>query len=525
MAIGISRDLFLELYPGMSYKLHQSVPSSEREVMEKFLPSKLWRLNNLYTIIDKDGEKIPFRMNYAQHRVYAASLIHPRLVILKSRQQGISTFWLIYFFDSAVFGDDLSIGLMAQGKAEASTLLKRVKVAWDKLDPGIKQFLQIGLGKNNTEEFSFNNGSSIFVRTSFRSATLQGLHISELGKIANKFPERAKETKTGTLQAIKAGNPVAIESTAEGMNDFQRIWTVAEEMLLGGHEFSGKDFYPVFLSWLDDPDCQSSTKEEITPEHKKHFDKIEIDANCKLTEKQKNYWIMQYRELGDDIHQEYPATPEEAFYSSKDGTYYARQYRNVIIRKKRIVKGVYDENLPVYCAFDLGMNDVFFMVWFQLWRNEIRIIEEYGNSGEGLEHYVTISKEMPWNTDLFILPHDVKVRELSTGKSRLFRLKQLGIRSYRVMPKIAVSDGIEAVRWMMNNLWLSNHLVEIPKMFRNYTKEWDNKTGNWKNRPFHDEYSNPADAVRYMAVWVKSQEKRMTPAKKKIGSVVDGIAI
>jgi hypothetical protein len=385
-------------------------------------------------------------MNKSQHRVYSAFLKHRRLIILKSRQQGISTFWLIFYFDSAVFGDDLNIGLMAQGKAEASTLLKRVKLAWDELDEAIKSFLNISLGKNNTEEFSFSNGSTVFVRTSFRSATLQGLHISEYGKIANKYPERARETKTGTLQAIKPGLPVAIESTAEGKNDFKYMWERAEDQLVKGEEFAGKDFYPVFLSWLDDPDCVSSTPQTISKTQAEYFAKIEAELGCVITDEQKWFWVAQQRELGDDIYQEYPSTSEEAFTVTKDGSYYARLYRNLVMKRNREVSGLYDPNLDVQVALDLGMNDTFTLVFFQRYNEEFRIIDEYRNSGEGLEHYVEEMRSREYNIGTVYLPHDVKVRELSTGQSRLHRLRELGVRNYRVLPRIAVSDGIEAVR-------------------------------------------------------------------------------
>ena len=104
----------------------------DQDLIDNFLPSKLWRLNNCYTIIHKKGGKqVLFRMNRAQHIVYAASLLHPRIIILKSRQQGISTFWLINFFDDTMIEENFNIGLMAQGKDEAGTLLDRVKIAWD----------------------------------------------------------------------------------------------------------------------------------------------------------------------------------------------------------------------------------------------------------------------------------------------------------------------------------------------------------------------------------------------------------
>ncbi|MGY2498704.1 hypothetical protein ACW4UO_30035, partial [Klebsiella pneumoniae] len=104
------------------------------------------------------------------------------------------------------------------------TLLERTKFLWDKLDPDIKAYLNRSLEKDNAKSFTFNNHSQIFIRVSFRSTTLQRLHISEFGKIANHSPKKAKEVKTGTLQALAVGNTGVIESTAEGRNMFKEMW-------------------------------------------------------------------------------------------------------------------------------------------------------------------------------------------------------------------------------------------------------------------------------------------------------------
>ena len=535
MKLSISKKKFLELYDGLlSYAPFDLIPASREEFINKQLVSKIWRLNNLYTIVDKNGERIKFRMNWAQHVVYSYYLRHPRLLILKSRQQGISTFWLIFYFDDAVFGADRNIGLMAQGKSESSTLLKRVKLAWDMLDDSIKLFLSIGLGKNNTEEFSFDNGSTIFIRTSFRSATLQGLHISEYGKIANKYPERARETKTGTMQAIKAGLPIAIESTAEGDNDFKKMWYNAEDRVAEGKAMSGKDFMPVFLPWYNDPDCVSTVKEEPNITQEKYFQEYEDDLGVKLTVKQKNFWIVQYRELGDDIYQEYPRDPTEAFMATKDGTYYAKAYREWITRRNREVSGLYDENLPVDVMLDLGMNDTMVLAFFQIYygraKPELRIIDEYYNVGEGLEHYVRVLEEKDYKLKgTVILPHDVKVRELSTGKSRLHRLRELGVRDYKVLPRIAINDGIEAVRRTIPHMYVDVRCTYLIDCLKNYSKEWDDKFSNWKDKPKHDEWSHGADTVRGICVGampIGAQGKQTGDLQKKVhATVVDGLAL
>lgn len=531
--LGITKEQFKELYgEAVDMSIFEREPVDDHDLVANFLPSKLWRLNNLYTIVTKQGERVTFRMNYAQHKVYAASLQHPRLIILKSRQQGISTFWLISFFDDGMVFGDLSIGLMAQGNREASVLLKRVGLAWDNFPKPIASLLTLKQLNNNASELTWSNGSTIYISVSFRSATLQRLHISEYSKIANANPQRAKETKTGTLQAIAPGNTVVIESTAEGDNDFKQMWNnalLAEQRVneRGLPTFAGKDFKPVFLSWVDDPDCVSDTFEEASLTEQKYFEKIEGELGIELSQEQKNFWIGQYRELGEEIYQEYPATPEEAFTKINDGAYYGALYTSNIIKKNRVLKSLHDPMLEVFVAMDLGMNDTFTLVYFQRWENEWRIIDEYSNSGEGLEFYVKQMESTGYQIAQVFAPHDVEVKELGTGKSRLQRLKELGVRNITVLKRLPTVDGIEAVRAIIPNMWIDEKCTYLRKCLQNYSKEWDEAHETWKAKPNHDKWSHGADAIRYMAMSGAKHKSPQDDARQRraVASVYDGMAI
>lgn len=504
--LAITREQFLAIYDGLpicnDIDTFYTEPTSDIDLITNYLPSKLWRLNNLYTIVNKHGIEVKFVMNLSQHKVYAASLRHARIIILKSRQQGISTLWLVSFFDDGVTRTNYSIGLMAQGVDEASTLLERTKFLWDKLSPVVKQYWRVMLAKDNTQEFSFNNGSKVFVRTTFRSTTLQRLHISEMGKIANRSPEKAKETKTGTLQAIAPGNIAVIESTAEGDNMFKTMWDNAVKY---AHQLSGKDFMPVFLSWIDDPDCVSEYDQEITDKVAKYFEEVEEELGFKLTRQQKNFWIVQHRELGDKIYQEYPSTATEAFMATKDGSYYAKLFLKWVVTLRRQWKkdDLYDDKLAVQLACDLGMNDTMSFVAFQRYLKTTRIFDELYDSGQDIEYYCTELKKKPWfkNVRRLILPHDAEVRELTSGKTRLevFQEHMPAEVDIVVLPRSDLNDGIEAVRVMIKDLFIGENCEYLIECFYNYTKEWDDKNERWRDKPKHDEYSNGADSLRYTA--------------------------
>ncbi len=506
----ISEELFDELYPDLvgSYSFfNDPVPAgtSNEDFERRYLKSKLWRLNNLYKIINKDGQPVTFHMNQSQHRVYAASRKHPRVIILKSRQQGISTFWLVSYFDDAVFCPFLNIGLMAQGNDEAATLLERTKFLWDCLDDNIKAHMNVSLEKDNTKEFSLSNGSTIFIRVSFRSTTLQRLHISEFGKIANSNPKRAKETKTGTLQALGKGNTGAIESTAEGRNMFKTMWDDAVLVQYSG-QLATKDFYPVFLSWLDDPDCVEPREQVVDEEAAKYFEKLGVP----LRQEQKNFWIVQRRELGGDIHQEYPATPEEAFTAARDGSYYSRIYNESVVRKGGVRSGLYDPNLPVDVYFDLGVDDYAVMGFVQWYRGKWKLVHEYWNNGYAIQHYLEYAVDQGYDLRALRFPHDIAVREQgSQHRNGLAKSREDIVNEWKrahgykwrvdVLPRSSIEDGIEAVRRMLPNLEIDPTCTYTIDCLLNYSKEWDDRLDTWKKTPLHNEYSHGADMLRQVA--------------------------
>ena len=492
--------------------LFRDPPKSDADYFANYFPSKLFRLNSgLYMIENKKGKKIPFEMNYAQHFVYADSLRHPRIIVLKSRQQGISTLWLLSFIDDAITRDSFAIGLMSQGKKESQTLLGRTRVALEGLPSPVVQMLGVNVVKDNSELIEFSNSSKMYIQTSFRSGTLQRLHISEMGKISAKYPEKAKETKAGSLQAIAPGNTVVVESTAEGRkNEFYKMWHEAADFV--GNR-TPMDFYPCFLSWTDDPDCNLDIPQVADDEALEYFVKCEHNVNVmrgttdfKLTQTQKWWWIAKKRELPEMIYQEYPATPDEAFAAVRDGAYYATVYATYV-KDKQERENLYDKRLPVYAACDLGKNDMWVTIYFQVHadldgKREWRIIGAYGKEnayGLGIQHYVDEAKSRPYKIARWYLPHDANVEDLSADKSRADIFRALGCKVKVLKVTSSVNNDISVCRANMPMVWIDPiEAALVVDMMYNYSKEWDAKGGCWKDRPLHDMWSNPADAFRYM---------------------------
>jgi len=491
--------------------------------------NKEWRLNNLYTIRDKKGVKRLLTLNNAQTKILG--YIHNRKIILKSRQQGISTFYLANNIDDCLVIPGYNAGIQSYGQDESEKLAMRAKLMWDELDEDAKHFIGITtigepltLVRANSKIMEWNNGSVLKIGN-FRGDTLQGLHVSELGKIAKRFPEKAKELKTGAFQAVSTDNKITIESTAEGRTGlFYEMWRRAEELQLLGKKLTPLDFQAIFLSWVIDPDCNLDFDVDIPDELVNYFAKIEKELGFKLSDTQKWWYTKKYEELGEDIKQEYPTTSEEAFAATKDGSYYSKLYRDKIVAQKRLIDSLYDKNLPVNVAMDLGMNDTMVIVFYQIFKGplgpELRLIDEYHNEGEGLEHYVRMLRDKEDRLgyrykDVFV-PHDAKVRELGTGKSRLAILQELGVNA-RVLTRHSVHDGIEMVRKWIPHMYIDDRLSYLKGMFVNYTKEWNSKLGTWNSQPLHNEWSHPADAIRYVCMSLPdiTNMERKKPKRQK----------
>ena len=504
MILRITEPQYNDIYFGLigqsvpPYALFETEPTSDEDFLMNYIVWRIYRLNKLYKITDKEGNKIGFNMNHAQHRVFAAHLRHPRIVILKSRQQGISTFYLINYFDKALFVDNMNIGMQSYGLEESAALLKRLDIAWDNFSPAILEFMGLRLVKSNTKALGYSNGSQVKIQTSFRGDTLQALHVSELGAIADKNPQKAVELKAGTLQAIAPGNEVAVESTARGRhNAFYEMWYDAINII---GERSLKDFYPLFLSWVDDPDCTARIPQAITTEHLDYFSQVESDLGIGLTDEQKWWVVGQMRELGELFNQEYPYSAEAAFAAVRDGTYYARLWREV---GRTVESGLYDVELGVYTSWDLGMNDTTEIGFWQIFTDGVRLVDYYYSSGEGLAHYVEILRARGYDYSGHIFPHDVKVKELGTAKSRKGLLWDMGLRNMIVLRRSNnVANDIEVVRRGLRYLTIdSGKCSRVVKMMFRYTKAWDANMGVFKDKPLHDEWSNPADMLRYFFMW------------------------
>jgi hypothetical protein len=459
----------------------------------KLFSNRLWRLENLYYIIDKQGQRVKFKLNYTQKQLLAS--MHNFSVVLKARQLGISTLVGIAFLDIALFNSNVSCGIISYTNEEASAFFRKLKYAFDNLPEELKAAR--ATISDSSRELQFNNNSSIRCATSLRGSTLNYLLVSEYGKISATDEQKSREIRTGSLNTLPTGAYCVIESTAEGRKgDFYEILKQAQAMQDAKKKLGPLDWRFHFFPWHKNPEyVLPSSDTFLSPELQEYFKGLEDDHKIVLSLEQKNWYAKKAEVQRDDMLREYPSVPEEAFFASSEGSYYGRQLVKAR-QENRIRKVYYDENHPVFCAMDIGYSDATAVWWYQVINQEVRFLDYYERSGEPLPHYLKIIKEKPYATSQFFGPHDLGNTEYSSGLSRVEVARNHDI-SFTVLPRLDLIDGINACRTTLSRcIFDEEKCSQGLKALEAYTKSWNNN-GHWNDKPLHNHASNGADGFRY----------------------------
>jgi len=269
-------------------------------------------------IKNKKAKIVPLLLNKPQLKLYGALQEQhkkgkpQRAIVLKARQEGISTEVEAIIYKKTAMSKNINSGIVAHEATATTNLFNMFKRYHDNLEPILKPELKA----SNAKELIFNNSTGTGLNSAIkcmtagntsigRSDTFQNLHISEYA-----FWEGDKKaTLAGLLQAVPydVNTMVIIESTANGYEDFKDLWDKA----VAGEN----DFAPVFCAWweLDEyrlPDDDSAlTKDEAELMKIYSLDREQIIWRR---------WCIKNNCNGDinTFKQEYPSNPEEAFIMS-----------------------------------------------------------------------------------------------------------------------------------------------------------------------------------------------------------------
>lgn len=200
-------------------------------------------------------------------------------------------------------------------------------------------------------------------------------------------------------------------------------------------------------------------------------------------------------EMGDDKYQQ---EFECSFNAAVEGSYYGQLINDLEVKNQ--ITTIPRETLSkTYCAWDLGISDSTAIWVAQVVGKEIRLVDFYENHSQGLDTYVTWLRDNGWSDATQLLPHDVVVRELGTGKSRQEMLEEAGL-EITVVKKLPIADGIQAVRRLLPRCWFDKDVKQGLDALRNYRRTYDEKRNVFFDTPLHDWCSHASDAFRYLAV-------------------------
>jgi len=261
-------------------------------------------------IITKDAAQgyIPFKFNKAQQKIHDAvekqlkKKGRVRVLILKARQQGISTYTAGRVFWKTLYTPYTRSVVLAHDSATSDALFTMSKQFIERMPDDTAPELV----KSNAKEIKFaHNDSGFRLYTAGspeagRGTTPTILHCSEVA-----FWQNQEKILAGLFQGVSSadGTEIILESTANGASgSFYEMWKKAEQGL--------NDYVSVFLPWY--------MTLEYTMEASNNFVRTKEEESLVELYNLNNdqlYWRrMKIGESGvTKFAQEYPATSEEAF--------------------------------------------------------------------------------------------------------------------------------------------------------------------------------------------------------------------
>ena len=351
--------------------------------------------------------------------------------------------------------------------AYLAPLYRQAKAAsWDYLKfytstvPGVKYW-------NQELKCEMPNGSRISLLGADNPDSLRGIYLDAaiLDEYADMRPGLWGEILRPAL-ADRKGRAVFI-GTPRGHNHFYDRYNLAKKLPTWGTAI-----YKASDTDVLDPAELEQTKLELTPE-------------------------------------EYAQEFECSFEAAIRGAYYGKLMEDAE-KAGRITTVPHDPAMEVHTSWDLGIADAMSIFYFQRSpAGEIRIIDYDEGTGEGFPFYARMMDNKGYKYGKHLAPHDIKVRELGSGKSRLEIARGLGI-EFTVVSNIGVMDGIDAARTIIPRCWFDReNAADGIEALKQYRKEYSDRLSVYSKTPLHDWASHGADAFRILAVGLKHIEEQV----------------
>jgi hypothetical protein len=252
---------------------------------------------------------------------------------------------------------------------------------------------------------------------------------------------------------------------------------------------------------------------------------LPVSATGALSVEQQEDALAEYKALyGVDAGQAaYDQEYEVSFSASIPGSFYAAEM--ALVRSEgRIIADVEPIAGPVHRAWDLGVTDSTAIWHYQMQGGQCVVLDVTINNSVGVEWYrdeiFRLYEARGWQHGSDFVPHDAKVKEWGSGRTRVETMASLGLRPMLV-PLSTVEDGINAVRRLLPLCIFHPRCEEGGiSALEQYRREWDDDRKCFKPTALHDWTSHPADAFRYLAMSYKPAPPRVLKLPKQEGWVI-----
>ena len=222
------------------------------------------------------------------------------------------------------------------------------------------------------------------------------------------------------------------------------------------------------------------------------------------------------------------------------GSYFGKEMK-WLEQHGRIGHVPYDPRYPVMTAWDIGINDLNAIFFFQVipGTGEVHFIDYCQGASIALapargkhwrddENWIGLVRAKPYEYDHSKVllpttresyerhygPHDLDNREYSSGKTRVGIAREHGFH-FTVLPHPGpggFEDGIAACRQLLRRSYFDREKCKLGlSALRNFHREWDDEAHTYKNQPVHDWSSNGAAAFRYAAVGLQPPPLELPP--------------
>jgi len=283
-------------------------------------------------IITKDSSKgfVPFELNSPQKVINDAlekqlkETGKVRAIILKARQQGISTYCAARVFWKTYYTPYTRSVVMAHDSPTSDNLFSMSKNLIENMDEDVRP----KYARSNAKEIQFehnNAGYRLYTAGSPEAGRGTTPTIAHLSEVA--FWQHDEKILAGLFQGISQapGTEVILESTANGASgEFYRLWKGAVE---------GKNGYvPIFVPWFLTSEYRTPVPKgfELTMEEE------ELKEEYNLDDEQIFWRRLKIEESGArKFQQEYPAKPEEAFIVSGSNVFDSKITNDMVGRSPR----------------------------------------------------------------------------------------------------------------------------------------------------------------------------------------------